>query len=93
MTWSSRNCAVLPIRDARPVRAVLTDTKNAYLRVAALRQARASRTSASGHLRQRGQLPKVENMDMQYSQAAVFTRPISPFRTTPSPRRPRRTPR
>ncbi|WP_040405289.1 bifunctional GNAT family N-acetyltransferase/carbon-nitrogen hydrolase family protein [Ectothiorhodospira sp. PHS-1] len=51
-----------------------TDTKNAYLRVRRCAQARAIENECyvviSGSV---GNLPKVENMDMQYSQAAVFT--------------------
>lgn len=51
-----------------------TDTKNAYLRVRRCSQARAIENECyvviSGSV---GNLPKVENMDMQYSQAAVFT--------------------
>jgi len=51
-----------------------TDTKNAYLRVRLCAQARAIENECyvviSGSV---GNLPKVENMDMQYSQAAVFT--------------------
>jgi len=51
-----------------------TDTKTAYLRVRRCAQARAIENECyvviSGSV---GNLPKVENMDMQYSQAAVFT--------------------
>jgi predicted amidohydrolase/GNAT superfamily N-acetyltransferase len=51
-----------------------TDTKNAYLRVRRCAQARAIENECyvaiSGSV---GNLPKVENMDIQYSQAAVFT--------------------
>lgn len=51
-----------------------TDTKNAYLRVRRCAQARAIENECyvviSGSV---GNLPKVESMDMQYSQAAVFT--------------------
>lgn len=51
-----------------------TDTKNAYLRVRRCAQARAIENECyvviSGSV---GNLPKVENMDMQYAQAAVFT--------------------
>ncbi len=51
-----------------------TDTKNAYLRVRLCAQARAVENECyvviSGSV---GNLPRVENMDMQYSQAAVFT--------------------
>jgi len=51
-----------------------TDTKNSYLRVRRCAQARAIENECyvviSGSV---GNLPKVENMDMQYSQAAVFT--------------------
>lgn len=51
-----------------------TDTKNAYLRVRCCAQARAIENECyvviSGSV---GNLPRVENMDMQYSQAAVFT--------------------
>ncbi len=50
------------------------DTKNAYLRVRRCAQARAIENECyvviTGSV---GNLPKVENMDMQYSQAAVFT--------------------
>jgi len=52
----------------------LTDTKNAYLRVRRCAQARAVENECyvaiSGSV---GNLPKVENMDIQYSQSAVFT--------------------
>ncbi len=51
-----------------------TDTKNAYLRVRRCAQARAIENECyvaiSGSV---GNLPKVRNMDIQYSQAAVFT--------------------
>jgi predicted amidohydrolase/ribosomal protein S18 acetylase RimI-like enzyme len=51
-----------------------TDTKNAYLRVRRCAQARAIENECyvaiSGSV---GNLPKVENMDIQYSQAAIFT--------------------
>lgn len=51
-----------------------TDTKNSYLRVRLCAQARAVENECyvviTGSV---GNLPKVENMDMQYSQAAVFT--------------------
>ncbi|WP_245960835.1 bifunctional GNAT family N-acetyltransferase/carbon-nitrogen hydrolase family protein [Wenzhouxiangella sediminis] len=50
------------------------DTKNAYLRVRRCAQARAIENECyvviTGSV---GNLPRVENMDMQYSQAAVFT--------------------
>ncbi|MBU1056206.1 MAG: bifunctional GNAT family N-acetyltransferase/carbon-nitrogen hydrolase family protein [Proteobacteria bacterium] len=52
----------------------LTDTQNAYLRVRRCAQARAIENECyvaiSGSV---GNLPKVENMDIQYSQSAVFT--------------------
>jgi predicted amidohydrolase/GNAT superfamily N-acetyltransferase len=52
----------------------LTDTKNAYLRIRRCAQARAIENECyvaiSGSV---GNLPKVENMDIQYSQSAVFT--------------------
>lgn len=52
----------------------LTDTKNGYLRVRRCAQARAIENECyvaiSGSV---GNLPKVENMDMQYAQSAVFT--------------------
>jgi len=52
----------------------LTDTKNAYLRVRRCAQARAIENECyvaiSGSV---GNLPKIENMDIQYSQSAVFT--------------------
>jgi predicted amidohydrolase/GNAT superfamily N-acetyltransferase len=52
----------------------LTDTQNAYMRVRCCAQARAIENECyvaiSGSV---GNLPKVENMDIQYSQAAVFT--------------------
>ncbi len=51
-----------------------TDTKNAYLRVRRCSQARAIENECyvviSGSV---GNLPKVENMDIQYSQSAVFS--------------------
>ncbi len=51
-----------------------TDTKNAYLRVRRCAQARAIENECyvaiSGSV---GNLPRVENMDIQYSQAAIFT--------------------
>ncbi|NLC27482.1 MAG: GNAT family N-acetyltransferase [Campylobacteraceae bacterium] len=51
-----------------------TDTKNAYLRVRRCAQARAIENECyvviSGSV---GNLPKVENMDIQYSQSAVFS--------------------
>jgi predicted amidohydrolase/GNAT superfamily N-acetyltransferase len=51
-----------------------TDTKNAYLRVRHCAQARAIENECyvviSGSV---GNLPDVENMDIQYSQSAVFT--------------------
>ncbi|QOC23690.1 GNAT family N-acetyltransferase [Wenzhouxiangella sp. AB-CW3] len=50
------------------------DTKNAYLRVRRCAQARAIENECyvviTGSV---GNLPRVDNMDMQYSQAAVFT--------------------
>ncbi len=50
------------------------DTKNAYLRVRRCAQSRAIENECyvaiSGSV---GNLPKVENMDIQYSQSAVFT--------------------
>ncbi len=50
------------------------DTKNAYLRVRRCAQARAIENECyvaiSGSV---GNLPKVENMDIQYSQSAIFT--------------------
>lgn len=52
----------------------LTDTQNAYMRVRCCAQARAIENECyvaiSGSV---GNLPNVENMDIQYSQAAVFT--------------------
>jgi predicted amidohydrolase/GNAT superfamily N-acetyltransferase len=52
----------------------LTDTQNAYMRVRCCAQARAIENECyvaiSGSV---GNLPKVENMDIQYSQASVFT--------------------
>jgi predicted amidohydrolase len=51
-----------------------TDTKNGYLRVRLCAQARAIENECyvaiSGSM---GNLPNVENMDIQYSQSAVFT--------------------
>ena len=51
-----------------------TDTKNAYLRVRRCAQARAIENECyvviSGSV---GNLPRVENMDIQYSQSAVFS--------------------
>ena len=51
-----------------------TDTKNAYLRVRRCAQARAIESECyvviSGSV---GNLPQVENMDIQYSQSAVFS--------------------
>ncbi|HEX5652873.1 MAG TPA: bifunctional GNAT family N-acetyltransferase/carbon-nitrogen hydrolase family protein [Chitinophagaceae bacterium] len=52
----------------------LTDTQNSYMRVRCCAQARAIENECyvaiSGSV---GNLPKVENMDIQYSQAVVFT--------------------
>lgn len=52
----------------------LTDTQNAYIRVRHCAQARAIENECyvaiSGSV---GNLPQVENMDIQYSQSAVFT--------------------
>lgn len=52
----------------------LTDTQNAYMRVRCCAQARAIENECyvaiSGSV---GNLPQVENMDIQYSQSAVFT--------------------
>lgn len=52
----------------------LTDTQNAYLRVRLCAQSRAIENECyvaiTGSV---GNLPKVENMDIQYSQSAVFT--------------------
>ena len=52
----------------------LTDTKNGYLRIRRCAQARAIENECyvaiSGSV---GNLPKVENMDIQYSQSAIFT--------------------
>lgn len=52
----------------------LTDTRNAYLRVRRCAQARAIENECyvaiSGSV---GNLPRVENMDIQYAQTAVFT--------------------
>ena len=52
----------------------LTDTQNAYMRVRYCAQARAIENECfvaiTGSV---GNLPRVENMDIQYSQAAVFT--------------------
>jgi len=51
-----------------------TDTKNSYLRVRRCAQARAIENECyvaiSGSV---GNIPRVENMDIQYSQAAIFT--------------------
>jgi len=51
-----------------------TDTKNAYLRIRRCAQARAIENECyvaiSGSV---GNLPRVENMDIQYSQSAIFT--------------------
>ena len=51
-----------------------TDTKNSYLRIRRCAQARAIENECyvaiSGSV---GNLPKVENMDIQYSQSAIFT--------------------
>lgn len=51
-----------------------TDTKNGYLRVRRCAQARAIENECyvaiTGSV---GNLPKVENMDIQYSQSAIFT--------------------
>ena len=51
-----------------------TDTKNAYLRVRRCAQARAIENECyvviTGSV---GNLPKVKNMDIQYSQSAIFT--------------------
>ena len=52
----------------------LTDTQNAYMRVRACAQARAIENECfvaiTGSV---GNLPKIENFDIQYSQSAVFT--------------------
>ena len=52
----------------------LTDTQNAYMRVRCCAQARAIENECyvalTGSV---GNLPKVENMDIQYSQSVVFT--------------------
>ncbi|GAB6097905.1 bifunctional GNAT family N-acetyltransferase/carbon-nitrogen hydrolase family protein [Desulfatiferula olefinivorans] len=52
----------------------LTDTKNGYLRIRRCAQARAIENECyvaiSGSV---GNLPKIENMDIQYSQSAIFT--------------------
>jgi predicted amidohydrolase/ribosomal protein S18 acetylase RimI-like enzyme len=57
-----------------------TDTKNAYQRVRLCAQARAVENECyvaiSGSV---GNLPRVENMDIQYSQAAVFSPSDVPF--------------
>ncbi len=57
-----------------------TDTKNSYLRVRLCAQARAIENECyvaiSGSV---GNLPKVENMDIQYSQSAVFSPSDVPF--------------
>ncbi|HER63061.1 MAG TPA: hydrolase, partial [Desulfobacteraceae bacterium] len=51
-----------------------TDTKNAYLRIRRCAQARAIENecyvAVTGSV---GNLPKVKNMDIQYSQSAIFT--------------------
>jgi len=51
-----------------------TDTKNGYLRIRRCSQARAIENECyvaiSGSV---GNLPKIENMDIQYSQSAIFT--------------------
>ncbi|MFP4392772.1 MAG: GNAT family N-acetyltransferase [Desulfohalobiaceae bacterium] len=51
-----------------------TDTKNSYLRIRRCAQARAIENECyvaiSGSV---GNIPRVENMDIQYSQAAIFT--------------------
>ena len=51
-----------------------TDTKNGYLRIRRCAQARAIENECyvaiSGSV---GNLPKIENMDIQYSQSAIFT--------------------
>jgi predicted amidohydrolase len=51
-----------------------TDTKNGYLRIRRCAQARAIENECyvaiAGSV---GNLPKVENMDIQYSQSAIFT--------------------
>lgn len=51
-----------------------TDTKNAYLRIRRCAQARAIENECyvaiAGSV---GNLPKVENMDIQYAQSAIFT--------------------
>jgi predicted amidohydrolase len=51
-----------------------TDTKNAYLRIRRCAQARAIENECyvaiSGSV---GNIPRVENMDIQYSQAGIFT--------------------
>ncbi|HNQ12006.1 MAG TPA: bifunctional GNAT family N-acetyltransferase/carbon-nitrogen hydrolase family protein [Bacteroidia bacterium] len=58
----------------------LTDTQNAYTRVRACAQARAIENECyvaiAGCI---GNLPKVQNMDIQYAQAAVFTPADFPF--------------
>ncbi|RMG21057.1 MAG: hydrolase, partial [Methanobacteriota archaeon] len=57
-----------------------TDTKNGYLRVRRCAQARAIENECyvaiSGSV---GNIPRIENMDIQYSQAAVFTPSDFPF--------------
>ena len=51
-----------------------TDTKNAYLRVRRCAQARAIENECYVVITgSTGNLPNVENMDIQYSQAAIFT--------------------
>ena len=51
-----------------------TDTKNAYLRIRRCAQARAIENECyvaiAGSM---GNLPKIENMDIQYAQSAIFT--------------------
>ena len=52
----------------------LTDTQNAYLRVRLCSQARAIENECFVAITgSTGNLPEVENMDLNYSQAAVFT--------------------
>jgi predicted amidohydrolase/ribosomal protein S18 acetylase RimI-like enzyme len=57
-----------------------TDTKNGYLRVRRCAQARAIENECyvaiSGSV---GNIPRIENMDIQYSQSAVFTPSDFPF--------------
>ena len=70
----------------------LTDTKNGYLRVRRCAQARAIESECyvaiTGSV---GNLPKIENMDIQYSQSAIFTPSDFAFPTTPWPPKPRPT--